>query len=379
MATSVFTRKKVLFIITKSNWGGAQRYVADMATNLPAHDYEAVVAAGGTGEPGSASGALLTHLEAAHVRTVHLTSLGRDISIWADIQAFYAIAKVIRHEKPDVLHLNSSKVGGLGALLGRILGVPRVIYTAHGWPFWEERNALSKSIIFLASYLTVLLCHRVICISHADAAAFLRLPWAKRNITVIQNGIAPPVFVPMNEARARLFSQTEIDGHQQDAWVVTIAELTKNKNLVRALETIAAYNTTHPRRIYYSIMGTGEQLALLQQHVKKLGIENHVKLHGFVDNASTYLHAFHVFFLPSLKEGVPYVLLEAQASGLPTVATKVGGIPEIRNPQMGRLVKPESVTDMVLGLERANCSLKKTGTPSLRSVRDMVKETLQVY
>ena len=372
-------RKKVLFIITKSNWGGAQRYVADLATNLPLHEYEAVVAAGGTGEAGSASGTLFAKLETAHIRTIHLTSLGRDLSIWSDLQAMRALFKVIAHERPDVLHLNSSKVGGLGALVGRIAGVPRIIYTAHGWPFWEDRNALSRALIFAASYLTLLLSHTVICISKADAVAFARLPYAKKRIVVIHNGIVPPDFLPASGAREKLFTPAEISGHEKDAWVVTIAELTKNKNLFRALDAVAAYNTTHPRRIFYSVIGSGEEHSRLRDHIKALGLENQTKLHGFVGNAAQYLHAFHVFFLPSLKEGVPYVLLEAQAANLPIVATNVGGIPEIKTALMGHLVRPESVNDMVLQLERANCSLKGSAPATVRTVRDMVAETLQIY
>lgn len=378
MTLSERKRKKVLYMITKSNWGGAQRYVADLATNLPLHDYEAVVAAGGTGVPGSASGVLFARLEADHVRTIHLTTLGRDMRFWADAQSMLAMAKVILHEKPDVLHLNSPKAGGMGALLGRLLGVRRIIYTAHGWPFWEERNILSRTLIFIASYFTILLCHHVICISDADAAIFLRLPCGKKRISVIQNGITPPLFVDEATVRATLFTPTEVIAHEKDAWVVTIAELTKNKNIFRALDAVAAYNTTHPRRIYYSIIGNGEQQHALMMHIKSLGIENQVKLHGFVADAARYLRGFHVFFLPSLKEGVPYVLLEAHAAGLPTVATNVGGIPEIKNPRMGRLVSPESTAEMVLALERANCSLRGDVAP-VRSVRAMVEETLQVY
>lgn len=370
-------RKKVLFIITKSNWGGAQRYVLDLATNMPAHDYEVVVAAGGTGEAGSASGKLFAELERAHVRTIHIHQLGRDVDMRADWRSFKAIASIIATEKPDVVHLNSPKAGGLGALAARLHRVPRIVYTAHGWPFWEHTSSISKVARFLFSYLTLILTHRVICISRADARAFQHLPFG-RKVTVVQNGINPPSFIDRDTARTELFTPEEIAGHERDAWVVSIGELHPNKNILKALEAIAEYNKARTRRIFYTIIGSGEQREVLEQQSARLGISSQVKFKGFLPEASRYLKAFHVFFLPSQKEGVPYVLLEAQAAGLPIVATKVGGIPEIHHAHMGRLVDPQAIHDMVLQLERANCSLPYTPAP-IRDVRAMVRDTLQIY
>ena len=136
MATTQPQRKKVLYLITKSNFGGAQRYVYDLATALPREKYEAVVAFGGTGAPGSKPGQLAEMLGEANVSTVYLHALGRDYSIM-DVRSFFEILQLIKIESPDVLHLNSSKAGGLGALAGRLCHVPQIIYTANGWPFFH--------------------------------------------------------------------------------------------------------------------------------------------------------------------------------------------------------------------------------------------------
>lgn len=377
MSTATFHRKKVLFVITKSNWGGAQRYVLDLATNLPPHDYEVVVAAGGTGEPDSAAGRLFQELEKLHIRTIHIHQLGRDVRARADWQSLRALSTIMAIEKPDIVHLNSPKAGGLGALAARIQRVPRIIYTAHGWPFWEKVSLPIRIVRFLLSYITLILTHRVICISEADAHTMQNLPFGKK-IHVVQNGITPPSFLSREEARSKLFSEEEVAGHERDAWVVSIGELNHNKNIETALTAVAEYNKNHTRRIYYTIIGTGEMETTLKQKATSLGIMNQVKFAGFVPEASRYLKGFHVFFLPSHKEGVPYVLLEAQAAGLPIVATRVGGIPEIHTQAMGKLVEPTSIKGMVLQLERANCSLP-THETKVRSARDMVRDTLQVY
>src|SRR3990167_2305563 len=107
--------KKILFVITKSNWGGAQRYVYDLATALHKGQFEVVVAFGGTGEAGAHPGLLAERLKEVGVRTIFIESFTRDIGIFRDVSAFFELLRVIKKERPDVLHLNSSKAGGIGS------------------------------------------------------------------------------------------------------------------------------------------------------------------------------------------------------------------------------------------------------------------------
>ena len=161
-------RKKILYLITKSNWGGAQKYVYDLAINLPKENYEVVGATGGTGEPGATTGILVNKLKAQNIRTVFLSTFTRNIFFTNELFSFWAVFKLIKKERPDILHLNSSKAGGIGAFCGRILRVPKIIYTAHGWPFNENRSYLSKKIIYILSWLTCALSHHVITISQEN-------------------------------------------------------------------------------------------------------------------------------------------------------------------------------------------------------------------
>ena len=120
---NVPTKRKILFVITKSNWGGAQRYVYDLAAALPKGEFEVVVALGGTGEASAQTGLLAERLKEASVRTIFLSSFTRDIYFFGEFKAFFELLKVIREERPDTLHLNSSKAGGIGSVAGRIAGV----------------------------------------------------------------------------------------------------------------------------------------------------------------------------------------------------------------------------------------------------------------
>jgi glycosyltransferase involved in cell wall biosynthesis len=109
-------KKKVLFVITKPNWGGAQRYVFDLATALPKERYDVALAVGGEGE-------LTKRLEERNIPAINIPSLKRDISLIAEFRAFSALKDTFMRERPDIVHLNSSKAGALGALAARAAGV----------------------------------------------------------------------------------------------------------------------------------------------------------------------------------------------------------------------------------------------------------------
>ena len=157
--------KKCLLVITKSNWGGAQRYVYNLATALPREEYAVSVALGGTGVADSAPGELAQKLAAAKIPTHHVAAFARDVSATSDVRAFFELLALLRRERPDVVHLNSSKAGGVGALAARIAGVKKIIFTSHGLAWDEDRSPRAKKLIKLFSWCTFILCHRVIVIT----------------------------------------------------------------------------------------------------------------------------------------------------------------------------------------------------------------------
>ncbi len=123
---------KILYIITKSNWGGAQRHVYDLALAMKSRGHEVKVALGG-------EGLLKTKLEAAGIFTYTIAALGRDISVGRDAGSFKEIFSVIKSQRPDVLHLHSPKAAGMGALAGRLLRIKNIVMTVHGFTFNEDR------------------------------------------------------------------------------------------------------------------------------------------------------------------------------------------------------------------------------------------------
>ena len=299
-------KKKILFVITKSNWGGAQRYVYDLATSLPKEQFDVAVAFG-------APGRLSEELQKAVVRTHVINSLKRDVALSSDFSAFFELYRLFKRERPDVVHLNSSKAGGVGALAARLSGVPTIIFTAHGWPFWEQRNFIARALIWCASYVTAVLSTKVICISDYDLRQVRSMPGVRA--VRVYNGVAPLTLGTGATIRKHFPAGVKITG--------TIGELTKNKNQIALIEE--AKNNPD---MYVAIVGDGELHDYLQSKINEYGLKERVKLLGFIMQNNA-LPGFDEFALPSIKEGLPYVLIDAKMAGLPIVANRVGGVGEI--------------------------------------------------
>ena len=297
--------KKILYCITKSNWGGAQRYVYDLATNLSRDNYEVAIALGGNGK-------LKETLEEAGIRTIFVKSLQRDVGVLKDIYSFFELVKIFRKEKPDIIHLNSSKMGGIGGLAGRIARIKKIIFTAHGWAYNEERSFSQKIIIAILHFVTVAFSHLTIVVSEKAREQFQSGNLMKKKMVVIHNGIGEIEFIEKEKARQEFVEvrlpQTEKVKEKiksEPLWIGTISELHKNKGLKYVIEAVDRLikneniNISH-RNIIFIIMGEGEERKNLEEVVKKNNLENSVFLVGNVKNASSYLKAFNIFTLTSI-------------------------------------------------------------------------------
>lgn len=379
-------RKKVLFIITKSNFGGAQRYVFDLATNLPKNEFDVAVACGGKGE-------LVKRLDAYGIRVLPIPSLERDISVLKEVKSFFELFAIIRAESPDVLHVNSAKAAGLGALAGRLLGVPHIVFTGHGWAFNEERPYWQKALIALFLYITILLVHRTIAVSEKEKRDIVtHIPSFKERISVIYNGTSVIQFEPRDVSRRILASFAPVELNDPDVlsgyWIGFHGELHKNKGIDIAIKALKPVLDAHPNA-YGIIVGVGDWMEKMKILVSELGLEKRVFFLGAVPDARNYLRAHDVFILPSRKEALPYGLIEAGFAILPVVSTTVGGIPEIiESGKSGLLVPPRDIEAVTRSIESIMCDEAKaksygSGLSSAVSLKfnleKMVDETKHAY
>jgi glycosyltransferase involved in cell wall biosynthesis len=329
-------RKKVLFLITKSNWGGAQRYVYDLANHLNLAEFEPVIVCGGEGQ-------LVEMLNNAGIRTITLTTLERDISLKKDWAFVKELWQILKTERPQVFHVNSSKAGAVGTILGRFARVPRVIFTSHGWAFNEDRPFWQRIVIKFVHWLTVLFSHKTIAVSSAIMRQ-MNWPLTARKMRIIHPGRTVGPTYERKEAREKICDFfPSLSPHLAHPWLVCIAELHPIKRHQVLISALPEILKKHPN-LRLICIGEGQERAKLEKLISHLHLEDKVFLVGALPEAARFLKCFDALALISKSEAYGYVIAEAGLAGLPVVATGVGGIPDIiTHKKSGLLIPPDNI------------------------------------
>ncbi len=294
-------------MITKANWGGAQKYVFELATNpLVRKDFSVSVVTGDSGE-------LVERLKQKGVEasTLHIKNSMNPIS------AIFELRKMVlffKQERPHIIHINSSKMAFIASFAGRIAGVPHIVFTAHNWTFTEKRIWYVRLLLRIIFYAVVAISDRTICVAENVKKSLKAPKFLRKKMVVIYNGVEKVIIKPLPK-----LSEGSYIKH-----VVSIGELHPNK----AHETVLAI-LPFMEDVHYHIIGEGKSRGHLEKVIKKKKLEKKVTLYGHITNAQTLLPQYDIFLLPSRTEALPYVILEALAAGLPVIARRVGGIPEI--------------------------------------------------
>lgn len=361
-------KKKLLYILTQSEWGGAQKYVYDLVDNLPKDSFTITVASGQ-----SASSELRNKLTARHIATHPLKAVQRSINPLRDIAAIIEIYRLCKKLQPDIIHLNSSKVSIVGSIAAKLAGVPRIIYTAHGWVFNEPNRWYKNLFYLLAEFLTARLKDDIICVSEFDRQTAIKkylLP--KRSLVTIHNGINVNAleFYDTRTAREILSEKIKHELPHNLKIIGTIGNLYETKGhryLIEAMKDV-------PDALCI-IIGEGPQRESLEQLLRKLQLTERVLLPGGIPNAYQFLKAFDTFVLPSVKEGFPYIILEAVAAHIPLVATRVGGIPELLPREF--LINPGDTNALITSLTKTqqHPSISKDAI----SLSTMIQKTQLLY
>jgi glycosyltransferase involved in cell wall biosynthesis len=174
----------------------------------------------------------------------------------------------------------------------------------------------------------------------------------QHKFTLIHTALPTISFESKEHARATLFSHNQIETHNDDLWLVSTGEFTKNKNLALLIDMLAREKERGHTHLFLTLIGDGELQEELEHLVTIHGLEQCVHFTGYVPEVRTFLRAFDIFLMPSKKEGFPYGLLEAGAAGIPVIASRVGGIPElITHHETGYLIDPEKSESLCEALE----------------------------
>ena len=335
-------KKRVLFIITQSGGGGAQRFLYTLLSQI-SNRYDILVATGSDGDL-----ELVKKLQTINTETTTLKSLRREISPLNDMRACYEIRNLVKNFQPDTLFLLSSKAGFIGSFTAKFLVKNpklKVIYRIGGWTFNDPWPKWKKKLWVILEKKSARWKNMIIVNNKHDFEQAQKLhikPLEK--LILIPNGIDPYKLklLPRDEARLKLFEKISRKSgkvFQADTIIGTIANLYPTKGIKFLVETAEYFK--NDERIIFVVIGDGPERKNLELLIADRQLQHKIFLLGQIEDGHKFMGGFDLFVLSSVKEGFPFVIIEAMVAKLPIVATRVGAIPEIiENGKNGFAVEP---------------------------------------
>jgi len=323
---------KVLHIITRLIVGGAQETVMLTADMLDKSQWDAHVLSGSqTGSEGS----LIENVRARDIPLTIEPSLVREINPFKDLLAFIRLVRFIKRGGYAVVHTNSSKAGILGRWAAFLAGTPVIVHTVHGWGHHDRQYPLVRRSYILLERVTQRITDKLIVVSPRNIEKGLAdgIGTPEKYIT-IRSGIELDRF--RRPSRSREDVRAELGIPVDSAVVGTVTRLSPQKAPLDFLDAAAHVAAQQPN-VHFVIVGDGPLRADVEAQVVTLKLTERIHLTGLRRDVPDLLHSFDIFALSSLWEGLPRVLPQAMAAGLPIVATAVDG-------------NAEAVTDGINGL-----------------------------
>jgi glycosyltransferase involved in cell wall biosynthesis len=372
---------KLVHLITRLDLGGAQQNTLFCVRHHDRERFDVELVAGRGGVLDEDARAIAD----AEVRIVPY--LKHAISPWSDLTALFRLRSHFRSRGVDLVHTHSSKAGIVGRLAAVLAGVPVVVHTAHGWSFNRTQPSGVRRGFVMLERMAAPVTDRLIMVSqnNLDEGLALRIGRA-RQYAVVRSGIDVAEFRGMGRGRDTVRAELGCEPHH--VLVGTVACLKPQKG---PLDFVRAAAAAHARcdRLRFVMAGDGELRAEVEALARQLGLGGVLRVLGWRRDVADLLHAMDVFLLTSRFEGLPRVVLQAMAAGVPIVATAVGGTPEVvRDGRSGLLVPPESpemAADRVLELA-ADPDLRRRYVDEARralgdtfDIHRMVRDLERVY
>jgi glycosyltransferase involved in cell wall biosynthesis len=299
-------------------------------------------------------------------------ALARSLAPGAVWRGLWALVRLFRAERPDLVHAHMPISGFLARVAARIAGVPVVAYTCHGFlfnqpgPWWRRR--LGLVVEWLGGRLT-----DVYMTVSADEAGDARRLGISRRAIAIGNGRDPAVYHPDPEARARV--RAELNVPESRVVVAVVSRLVRHKGYPELLAAM--------REVDAELWVVGGRLASdhgedMEPYFAASGLGDRLRRLGYREDIPALLAAADIFTLPSHFEGLPMSVIEAMLCGLPVVATDIGGPREqVVDGETGFLVPPMRAPELAAALQRlaADAGLRtRMGAAGLVRARDLYDE-----
>lgn len=319
-------KKKILFIITHLELGGAQTQLLSVIKNLDHEKYSIHLI---TSDYGYLTSEFTT---LSFLNTKLIPQLVRHIHPVYDLAAFFKIYSYIKRNKFDIIHTHSPKASMLGRWAAFFAGVKNIVYTVHGWPFHKFMNPISYMYFLYAEKLTARITKKIIVVSNSDLKIAIKKIAKNEKFALIHYGVDMGIYENIFLERKKIPPRHNL--------IINISSLKRQKGLIYFLKAVQSA-VINNKKLQFYLVGDGPIRKSIVKMVKRRGLDDHIALKGWVRELKDLFSKASVLVLSSLWEGLPIVIVEAVMAGIPVVVTDTGGVSDIiENGVNGIILKP---------------------------------------
>ena len=247
----------------------------------------------------------------------------RSITAFKDNKIAYDnLNKVIKENNIEVIHCNTPVGGMVGRFCGKKNKVKKIIYTAHGFHFYKGAPLFNRTVLKWAEMLMAHWTDAIITMNQEDYEAAKKFKLRKGGKVYFVHGVGITLKDFEGLSHLRQQKREEMGVKDDDIVLISMGDLVPRKNYGAAIRAIAKANDP---RLQYMICGRGPELDNLQALAKDLGVENQIHFLGFRTDVKELLTGADMFLFTTRQEGMPRSMMEAMASGLPCVASRIRG------------------------------------------------------
>ena len=361
---------KVVNIVTRLNIGGVAHHVTSLMRGLDQTKYEQELVCGfeGAGEK-----SMRDDIQAQGVTPILIPQLvGNPRLNVSDALAFGHILRLLRRQRPLILHTHTSKAGLLGRVAARLTGVPIVVHTFHGLVLKGHYGSLKTNAVQVVERWLAGFSDRLIAVSDQDKKDLLAYRIAPTHkIEVIPLGLELDHFIDSRRRHGVLHHELGLDPTSRLIGIVgRIAPVKNHRLFFDAMARVLAEHAT----AHVVVAGDGDLRPEMERYVRELCIADRVAFLGWRHDLPQVYTDLDVVVISSNNEGTPVSVIEAMAAGRPVVATRVGGLPDvISDGETGYLVAPGNVEQLASAIGsvlRDDKATDRLGRKARESVKD---------
>ncbi len=335
---------KVAHIIARMITGGADENTLFTMEGLDKNKYEVDLI---TGEEFDES--ILRKIKNNHFDIIQIKGLKWKLNFLYDPIVLVKLIKMMRKNRYDIIHTHTTKAGILGRIAARIAGVPVIVHGLHGSTFEAFDSELLNWLLFLFERLTGEFTDAYISVSGVLSEKYIERGIGKKeNYHTVYSGMELEAFYGVRGKIDCRKKQRELGIDSEDFVIGNVARLEKRKGhkfLLDAFKRVVEGRKGYPLKLL--IVGEGEERGNLENYVKELNLEDRVIFTGYREDVEVLMALMDIFVLTSLREGLPRVLVQAAAVGMPSIAFNVDGVSEIiEDNHNGFLVKTGDVKQL---------------------------------